>query len=589
MDDGVWQKNLGARISRRKAIARAAALGGTAALLAACGGGGGQGQVGARVRVFDNPNPEGPVKRGGRWQGIIGQSPASLDPYRQVAFTTQTYIGGYIYSRLLKYDSGPKVQPTDFIPAPDLAESYQASGDGLEITFRLRQGVKFHNVAPVSGRVLDSEDVTFSYERFSTMPAPQYSNSFKGVVDKVTAPDRWTVVFKLTEPNAVFISLISSPQFLWVMPREVDGGFDPLAKAIGTGPWTLKDQVPSASISYDRNAEYFLKGLPYLDGVDSYVVSEYAQQLAQFQAGNIFTLGPQAADFPSLLRGIKDVRVLRGDIPVTVTGIGFGRGDPNAPFLRDERVRQAISMMVDRKTLIETLNDAQTWSEMGLPLEYRFNNFIPAGLSRWWVDPVGKEMGDTARYFSFNVAEAKKLLSAAGYPNGFETDFRFAAGSVYGTTYPSAAAAVAGMLNDAGIRTKQIADDYASVYQNRTWGGDMPGLVFGLGTQFGDPDQFLDYLFGPTSTRNHMRVNDPVFNDLFKKQRAELDADTRREILIQIQKYLASVMRFIPLDYRAVAGYSLAYPFVKNIRAYRSASGSYGAASEGFLYRWLDK
>jgi ABC-type transport system substrate-binding protein len=595
---GYWQNLLKRRASRRSAIAGGASLVGAAAFLAACGGGddGGGGEAeqtrtGLGTKIYDNTNAETPVKRGGIQPDDLSGDPPSLDPYRQIAGTVQSTIGGHIYTRLLKYKSEPGLDPGLAEAEPDTAASYEVADGGTTYIFKIRPNMKFQNVSPIDGRVLDAEDVVASYTRFSTMGSPQFGSSFKDRVISVEAPDKSTVVWKIPKPNAGFLPLVTHGQFLWIMPKEMGVSLDPLEKPIGAGPWIMTNYVRSNRIEYVRHPEYYQKDMPYMDGRELYVIPENAQRLAQFQAGHLWSISStivQPAEFKSIAEGKTDIRLLKGDFGTSHGGGGFGRGDPDSPFLKDDRVRKAVSLAIDRDTIVETINDLDVWRETGLDREYAHVNFIPVGLKKWWVDPRGPEMGSEAQWFQFDPQKAKQLVSAAGYPDGFDTEIHYSSNQ-YPQAYRNTTLIIAEMLPAAGIRAKPIGQDYGSVFNIRGWAGELPGMAWGIPTGFSEPELYLDYLFGPNSSRNQMRINDETLYAMFDKQQGELDEDKRRQLIIDIFRYCADKMRFVPFGYGSVTNYTLTYDHYKNQWAYRVPLASQGAASEAYIHRWTDK
>src|SRR5439155_4963284 len=108
------------------------------------------------------------------------------------------------------------------------------------------------------------------------------------------------------------------------------------------------------------------------------------------------------------------------------TGLGgtgvlsFGWLPPGkSPFL-DERVRQAVSMSWDRDLYLDTFFNVSRFRDQGLPVQTRWNTALVATYEGWWLDPKGKDFGPNAKFFQHDVGEAKKLLAAAGYPNGIQ-------------------------------------------------------------------------------------------------------------------------------------------------------------------------
>jgi peptide/nickel transport system substrate-binding protein len=593
---GYWTRLMEQRASRRAVVIGGAGLAGSAALLAACGGSSDKGDSGgaatANDKVYRDTKEETAVK-GGAYKFSINADLSSLDPYRQSAASVSTEIGTFAMNRLMQWKQGPGIDPYKYEVAPDLATGYEISNGGLTYTFKLRQGVKFHNVAPVNGRLFDSEDVTKSYQRFKNMPgvgnaigsgvgSPQYGNSFAGLVDSVTAPDANTVVFKLTKPNAAFLNILATFLFFWIYPKEVDSGYDPLKTVIGTGPWIVSQYLPSQRIEYKRNPDYYEQGLPNMDTVTCFFITEAAQELAQFQANAIFQYTPsQFGDLKAILTAQPDVRVLPAGIGGS-QGTGFNRDNPNSPFLKDVRVRQAYSLVIDRDLILQSFNEVDKWSEFGVQREYRLTNFIEPNLNTWWVDPRSKEMGEAAQWYEHDVKKAKQLMVAAGYADGFDTIQHYSINNT-NDRYLNCQPLLNQWLAEIGIRGKLSGEDYASVFNPHSWHGEGDGWVSWGWQGFGDPGQQLDYLFGPASTRNQMGTNDPKFNQMYDQQQAELDTTKRKSQLLEIYKYMQTENRHVGWSYGCVNNYTLYQPQVRNNAAYANAE----AGGQRFLHWWL--
>jgi peptide/nickel transport system substrate-binding protein len=442
-DSNYWQSLMGTRASRRGVVIGGAGLAGAAALLAACGGGSSsddKGATGSGPKIFTETKEETPVKTGGIYAKWISGDVTSLDPYKQTAAGPNSDLATFTMSRLVNFKTGPGVDPNNYEPVGDLASAWEISDGGLTYTFKLRPGVKFHNIAPVNGRVLDAEDVVSSYKRFSvgltggvgatttgTAGSPSFGNSFKGVVASVTSPDKDTVVWKLTKPNAAFLNILGSQNFFWVFPKEVDVSYDPLKTVIGTGPWVFDKYIPSSRMEFKKNPEYYEKGIPYMDGVTTYTIPEAAQRIAQFSTGSIHLFTPDTFDnFKSLIDANPNFRIMGSGVLGSVTGIGFGVEDPNGPFVKDVRLRHALSMAIDRQTIMEEFNDIEKYKAIGLVRDYRYGMYIPPNLSKYWIDPRSKEMGDANKWAQYDVQGAKQLMSAAGMANGFDFAQRYA-------------------------------------------------------------------------------------------------------------------------------------------------------------------
>jgi peptide/nickel transport system substrate-binding protein len=597
---GYWGHFLGQRISRRKTLARGAGLTAAAAVLAACGGDD-DGAVGEETRtglgnlLYENRNEEAPQQRGGTVNQRQGGDLPSIDPYRQIAGIGQSFAG-HLFSRLVQYKTAPGLDPGLAEKAPDAAASWEVSDGGLTYTFKIRPNLKFHpgttalNTVPgLNGRNFDAEDVVASYNRFKNLPAPQYQESFGGQVESIMAPDKSTVVWKLTRPNAIFLEFVTSGSYLWLMGKEAGDGYNTLEKAVGTGPWLLDSYLPSSRWLFKKHPDYWQTGKPYMDGIEHYIVPEVSQYLAQFQVGTFPTFNPTlAGDMQDLAEGKTDRRIYENEIGESTAGIGFGRGDPASPFLKDNRLRQAVSMAIDRDTITEVLNDVDAWRALGLNREYHHIIFCGVGFSKWWTDPRGSEMGPEAKFFMYDPQGAKQLLSAAGFPNGFETEMHFAANN-YPQLYRDKVQLFIGYLKEVGINAEPKPDDYGTVHNIRGSAGELPGMVAHQNRGFGDPALLLNYNFSPGTSRNFMKVDDPIFNDLYAKQSVELDEKKRRDIFLEMYRHLSREMRYVPYADDSISSFTVGYSWYRNYGAYRNSLANQGGGTENMIHRWLSK
>jgi len=260
MSSSYWTSR---RISRRGVI-RGGGLTGVGlagAALIGCGGddddpepsgttapGGGTGTAAAGTGT---PAASGEPRSGGRFQTSAAGDPTSLDPMVSGSVSTKT-LAAHVYSRLMKIDTAEDADPYDRLPTGDVAESVETT-DGQHWTIKLRQGVKFHNIAPVNGRELTSEDVLFSYQRLSAPESPN-STQMQSVVD-VQAVDPYTLTFALDAPSPEFQELLADANLLFIQPTEADGGFDTLLQPIGSGPWILEEYVSSTKLRFENHPD----------------------------------------------------------------------------------------------------------------------------------------------------------------------------------------------------------------------------------------------------------------------------------------------------------------------------------------------
>jgi peptide/nickel transport system substrate-binding protein len=357
-------------------------------------------------------------------------------------------------------------------------------------------------------------------------------------IAKVEAVDRYTVRFTLSEPFAWFLEMVASPMAGGIIARECVEKFGDLKKpeaVIGTGPWMLESYKPNVSITLVRNPAYFVAGLPYIDRVELIVDEDNASRMAAFLSGR-YDLG---WEFPGTINRtdwvqIKD-RLARtrpslrtAEFPSNVVNDLAMRTDQK-PW-SDVRVRQAVSMALDRREIIESTLEG----------EGVVNGPIPAALTDWAL-PID-QLGEGAKNFKYDPAEAKRLLAAAGYPKGFP-------GNVCFTTYGSTIVVdqmqlVLKYLKDIGIDAKLDTKEYGA-YISTCFYGKFDSMAFGPQTPFLDPDNFIFGHYLPGELKNQSHINDPVVADMIIRQRRTFDVAKRRELIHEIQRYLAKQVHYV--------------------------------------------
>jgi peptide/nickel transport system substrate-binding protein len=200
------------------------------------------------------------------------------------------------------------------------------------------------------------------------------------------------------------------------------------------------------------------------------------------------------------------------------------------PPFSDVRVRRAVSLAFNRQSNIDALYEG-----VGV-----FNPAVPAGLKDWAL-PVD-QLGEGTQYYKFDPARAKKLLAEAGYPNGFQATISYA---TYGSTIQvDAVQLLLKYMKDIGIEAKPIQQEYGA-YISTTFYGKYESMAYGPQTPFLDPDNFLFGPHMPGELKNQSHVNDPVLGDMLIRQRRTADVAKRRELLHEIQRYLAKQQYYV--------------------------------------------
>ncbi len=591
-ESNYWSRTLGGRLTRRTVL-RGAALGGAGlagAALIGCGGGDDE-EPEATASATTNgsatatatteggsSDPFANIKRGGTIVESDTNDPSALNPYASASFTAKG-IAAYVYSRFYKIAARPDANPYSVGPEPDLAESAETE-DGQHWVVKLKPGMKFQNVEPVSGREVTTEDVVASWETLTAEGSP--SSTQVGSWTSLEAVDDHTINVTLAAPSGTFVTDLADTNKLFIMPREAfDGGFDPATRMIGSGPWILDEYQTSVRFRFSRNPDYWDQPKPFIDNYEISIIPEYANSLAQFRAGNLHLLGIQADDVLELREENENFQ-WRGLLPALLSFMYFSSEEqsPDAPW-RDERFRQAVSMMTDRDTLTELGYNVKALQDAGLDVSILWNNVVPAGWGSWWLDPKSAEMGEAAKFYEFNLEEANALLQAVEY-DGQEIPYIFA-NDIYGATFNRVAEAVGNYLMEGGLNIKVETQAYTAQYFPQTFAGNFHGIAFGYQTPFPEVGGYFNRLFGD-DPNNHGRVTDPAISDLDQKQRVELDADVRRGFIHEIQRINGEHMYYVPSQAGAGTGWTGYQPEVRGIVQTRG----YGPATEVHPNLWLD-
>jgi peptide/nickel transport system substrate-binding protein len=453
-----------------------------------------------------------------------------------ISFKTHSLMS-FTHSRLLKHRAGPAVAPGTFPLEGDLAESWSQPSETTYV-FKLRKGVRWQPKPPVNGRELTAEDVRYSVERFLTIPGNANAYMLK-TVERVEAVDRYTVKFTLKEPFAWFPDTLANPMAVAIIARECVEKFGDLKKpeaCIGTGPWMLESYRPGQGQTLVRNPNYFVPGLPYIDRVELIVDEDAGSRIAGFLAGK-YDVGYEGGfifrtEWVQIKDTLRQKRPNLRVVDVTTNIMSHLSMRTDRPPFGDVRVRRAISLAVDRQGIMDATTE-------GLG---SLNPPVPAALKEWSL-PVD-QLGDGARYYKRDLAEAKRLMAAAGHPNGFP-------GSVCFTTYGSSilvdqAQLMLKYLKDLGIDAKLDQKEYGA-YLASCFVGKFDSMAFGPQVTYLEPDNVLYSQYMPDEPKNQSHVSDPVVVDLIVRQRRTFDPAKRRELIHEIQRYLAAQQYYVQI------------------------------------------
>jgi ABC-type transport system substrate-binding protein len=422
----------------------------------------------------------------------------------------------------------------------------------------------------------------------------------------ISAVDRKTIQIKFSEPQAgnLYLFAAQGAPNMAILPKEAadQSKLDLRSEVAGTGIWNRAEVQEDVRFVWKRNPGFGQdpRGqLPYLDEEHWIVLPEYAAGLAQFKTGALHMYAVRPEDIIVTKKDVSTLEMMATPVVTTPRYVIVGQSQAS-PF-RDERVRQAYSLSWDRDLFIETSYNVESFRKEGLPMETRWSSIMQAeAWDGWWLDPKGSKFGDNAKFFQHNLAEAKKLLSAAGHTNGVEFESAVPAGHPYGPTYNRDIEIVTGMAAEAGFKAKnvipQFAREFRDVYSQGT--GNFSGLsyvnLFSAGI---DPSTWyfrylnskgsMFYGFDADGSANHR--GDPKLDDLTTKMRLEFDDKKRQEVGNEIQRYAAAKMYFIAFA-GGSNGFDLAWPAVRNRSVYvNDVARPVSASATGNGALWLDR
>ena len=325
----------------------------------------------------------------------LGEDPETLYNVKSISLTVNNTLGSFIIDRLIYFDEQGK-------PQPWLAESWTVSEDQKELTFKIREGVKFHD-----GTTFDATAVKFQFDQIMDKSNASPLLPLLGSLQHVDAPDATTVRFLFEKPYAPFFSRLASASFGFNSPTAVKKFGEHYGRnVVGTGPYMLKSWDPGTEIQLVRNPDYnqlradaINKGQAYIDRVVLTVISEESVAEAALESGEL-SAANVATDVIGRLKDYKRFNVVIDKIVTNLLFLEFN--ETHKPFDNPE-VRRAISYAIDRDAAVKAAFDG-----------YAAPALSPLAIGIPGYDPnAGLQYGTP-----YDPAKAKALLLQAGFTQG---------------------------------------------------------------------------------------------------------------------------------------------------------------------------
>ena len=424
-----------------------------------------------------------------------------------------------------------------------LADSWDISEDGLTHTFKIKQGIKFHD-----GRPLTAHDIAFTYNFYKNHEDFPYLNTYTQSFESVEAPDDNTVVIKLTEPvpnmDYLLVFLYVLPEHIWSQYAEGSAATEfANEEMIGTGPFKMVEYKQNEFVHLAANKEHFMNP-PKIDEV---VFQTFQNQDALVQGlitGQLDMITEMAKNAVPTLRNTPNVQLVIGaPLSPEIRDIIFNQTAPENcpkeeggicsghPALRDRNVRLALAHATDKQKIIDV-------AMLGLGTPGR--TLIPDGLGAWY--------NDTIQDYTFDIAEANRILDEAGYkdvdgdgvremPDGTNPlKFRLSWPNDIEAA-PRIAELLAETWGQVGVKLDPQAQDPDALTAACCPAFDFDVMIWGWGS---DPDPSL--LLGVMTTdqiptgSSETGYSNPEYDKLYAEQAVELDPQKRHEIVWKMQE-----------------------------------------------------
>lgn len=461
---------------------------------------------------------------GGSLTMALRGDPGTLDCHAVSSSTVAMAIFP-AYSTLLRFDPASDYQEV----AGDVAASWTVSPDGLVYTFKLAPNVKFHD-----GSALTSADVKATYDRMRQPPEGVASvrRALFADIESIETPDDMTVVFRLKTPNPAMLTVFANPwNCLYSAERLAKDPTFPTKEVMGSGPFRLVEYTPGTRILYEKFPDYFRTGMPYLDRLESIIVS-HAGVVPALASGQI------EADFFTFSRPLQQqIANSRGDKTVFDTAsmatMSFVAFNTKRAALADARVRQALTLAIDRQSgdqNLPKLISIQGFSPIyRAETPYALSREQQAALPGYGSDIEQSRNRAKALLAEANAGDLKLTLLSPSSRDPFETL------AVY----------LADAWRRIGVETEIRALDSAAYLAAKS-GGDYDAVIDWNSPIGIHPIEVLEK-YVPGSAGNTAYADDARLVELYEKIKLETDASRLAAAAQQFQQHALEQAYVAPL------------------------------------------
>ena len=410
-----------------------------------------------------------------------------------------------------------------------LAKEWEASEDGLTYTFKLQEGVKFHD-----GTDFNAEAVVKNVERWKAGNEEQFyyfHSMFKAededIIANVEAVDDLTVVFTLSRPQAPFLKNIAMSPFGIASPTAFEAAGDSFGdNPVGTGPFKFVEWKRNDSITVEKNADYWQEGLPKLDTIIFRAIPDNSARLNALMTGEIDLADGINPSDAATVESNADLQLIERPS----MNIGYlGLTNTRPPF-DNKLVRQAVNYAIDKQAIVDAFFQGR--AEVAV-------NPMPSTISGYNEEITGYE---------YNPEKAKELLAEAGYDGGEIELWAMPVPRPYMPDGQKVAEAIQKNLSDVGIPSKIVQFEWAT-YLEKAKNGEADAFLLGWTGDNGDADNFIYTLLDKDTigSNNYAYYSNDEVHELLIAAQSEVNEEKRVELYKQAQEIIHEDAPWVPL------------------------------------------
>jgi oligopeptide transport system substrate-binding protein len=462
--------------------------------------------------------------------------PETLDQHK-TSTVYEANILRDLYEGLVVYDAAAQLMP-------GVAESWELSDDGRTYTFRLRADAKWSNGDPVT-----AGDFVYSLRRIMTPETgAKYANVLYPIANAakihagelpvtelgVAARDDRTLEVTLEAPTPFFLELLTHQTGLPVHPPSVEAHgpeFVRTGNIVSNGAYVLANFVPNAQVKLTKNPEFHASDSVRIDTVYYYPTEDRSAALRRFQAGELHSNNDAPVEQVAWMKENLGERFR----VAPYLGNYYYAVNTSKPQLADPRVRQALSMAIDREFLAEEI-----WGGT-MVAGY---SFVPPGIANYG-DPAIADYRDMGMIDREDAAIALLAEAGIGPDNPLEIEIRYNTSENHKNT----ALAIADMWRPLGVEVTLLNSDTATHYAVLRDKGDYDVARAGWIADYNDPQNFLFMVESDNDGFNYANYANPEYDALMERAAAETDLDKRAELLFEAETIFMRDLPFIPLLY----------------------------------------